>query len=154
MSARVSTLWYFVQGIIEIRCFNIRGGARIVLFARDEGGGYRLGWDGTNSYAKRTRGQDHIWIHNPKGGRISPPPAGWWSLFLFQKGEFMWCKLCGAIYVVQSMWCSPCGAIYVLQSMWCRLCGASYVMQGMWCSLGGATRYKAMQSEGKQRKAI
>ena len=39
MSARVSTLWYFLQGIIEIRCFKIRDGARMVLFDRDEGGG-------------------------------------------------------------------------------------------------------------------
>ena len=46
MSARVSTLWYFLQGIIEIRCFKIRDGARMVLFDRDEGGGIpaRLGW--------------------------------------------------------------------------------------------------------------
>ena len=54
MSARVSTLSYFLQGIIEIRCFKIRDGARMVLFDRDES------WDGMNSYAKRTRGQDHI----------------------------------------------------------------------------------------------
>ena len=39
MSARVSTLSYFLQGIIEIRCFKIRDGARMVLFDRDEGGG-------------------------------------------------------------------------------------------------------------------
>ena len=38
MSARVSTLSYFLQGIIEIRCFKIRDGARMVLFDRDEGG--------------------------------------------------------------------------------------------------------------------
>ena len=47
MSARVSTLSYFLQGIIEIRCFKIRGGARMVLFDRDEGGGSipaLLGW--------------------------------------------------------------------------------------------------------------
>ena len=31
--------WYFLQGIIEIRCFKIRDGARMVLFDRDEGGG-------------------------------------------------------------------------------------------------------------------
>ena len=60
MRARVSTLSYFLQGIIEIRCFKIRDGARMVLFDRDEGGRYRLGWDGMNSYGKRTRGQDHI----------------------------------------------------------------------------------------------
>ena len=60
MRARVSTLSYFLQGIIEIRCLKIRDGARMVLFDRDEGGGYRLGWDGMNSYGKRTRGQDHI----------------------------------------------------------------------------------------------
>ena len=39
MRARVSTLSYFLQGIIEIRCFNIRDGARMVLFDRDDGGG-------------------------------------------------------------------------------------------------------------------
>ena len=47
MSARVSTLSYFLQGIIEIRCFKIRDGARMVLFDRDEGGGSNpvgLGW--------------------------------------------------------------------------------------------------------------
>ena len=38
MRARVSTLWYFLQGIIAIRCFKIRDGARMVLFDRDEGG--------------------------------------------------------------------------------------------------------------------
>ena len=60
MSARVSTLSHFLQGIIEIRCFKIRDGARMVLFDRDEGGGYRLGWDGMTSYGKRRHGQDHI----------------------------------------------------------------------------------------------
>ena len=45
MSARVSTLSYFLQGIIEIRCFKIRDGARMVLFDRDGGGiPVRLGW--------------------------------------------------------------------------------------------------------------
>ena len=47
MSARVSTLSYFLQGIIEIRCFKTRDGARMVLFDRDEGGGSNpalLGW--------------------------------------------------------------------------------------------------------------
>ena len=39
MSARVSTLSYFLQGIIEIRCLKLRDGARMVLFDRDEGGG-------------------------------------------------------------------------------------------------------------------
>ena len=38
MRARVSTLWYFLQGIIEIRCLTIRDGARMVLCDRDEGG--------------------------------------------------------------------------------------------------------------------
>ena len=63
MRARVSTLSYFLQGIIEIRRFKIRDGARMVLFDRDEGGGggrTRLAWHGMNSYGKRTRGQDHI----------------------------------------------------------------------------------------------
>ena len=60
MRARVSTLSYFLQGIIEIRCFKIRDGARMVLFDRDEGGDTGTGWDGMNSYGKRTRGQDHI----------------------------------------------------------------------------------------------
>ena len=46
MRARVSTLSYFLQGIIEICCFKIRDGARMVLFDRDEGGRYRecLAW--------------------------------------------------------------------------------------------------------------
>ena len=61
MRARVSTLWYFLQGIIEIRRFKIRDGARMVFFARDEGGVEPgTGWDGMNSYGKRARGQDHI----------------------------------------------------------------------------------------------
>ena len=38
MSARVSTLSYFLQGILEIRCLKIRDGARMVLFDKDEGG--------------------------------------------------------------------------------------------------------------------
>ena len=38
MSARVSTLWYFLQWIIENRCFKIRECARMVFFAEDEGG--------------------------------------------------------------------------------------------------------------------
>ena len=50
MSARVSTLSYFLQGIIEIRCFKIRDGARMVLFDRDEGGGDTgTSWHGMNS---------------------------------------------------------------------------------------------------------
>ena len=44
----------------------------------------------------------------------------------------MRCKLCGAIYVVQSLWCKLCGAIYVKRSMWCKLCG---VVQAMQCNL-------------------
>ena len=39
-SARVSTLWYFLQGIIENRCFEIRECARMVFFAGDDGGYY------------------------------------------------------------------------------------------------------------------
>ena len=34
----------FLQGIIEIRCFKIRDGARMPFFARDEGGD--TGWAG------------------------------------------------------------------------------------------------------------
>ena len=37
MSARVMTLWYFLQGIIEICCFELRQCARMVFYARDEG---------------------------------------------------------------------------------------------------------------------
>ena len=47
MGARVMTLWYFLQGIIEICCLEIKKCARMVLFDRDEGGGrYRdlLAW--------------------------------------------------------------------------------------------------------------
>ena len=72
MRARVSTLSYFLQGIIEIRCFKIRDGARMVLFDRDDGGGRtRPSWHGMNSYGKRTRGQDHICFFNRKAGPIS-----------------------------------------------------------------------------------
>ena len=39
MSARVMTLLYFLQGIIEISCLKIKTCARMVLFDRDEGGG-------------------------------------------------------------------------------------------------------------------
>ena len=39
MDARVCTLSYFLQGIIEICCLKIKTCARIVLFDRDEGGG-------------------------------------------------------------------------------------------------------------------
>ena len=39
MGARVMTLWYFLQGIIEICCLEIKTCARMVLFDRDEGGG-------------------------------------------------------------------------------------------------------------------
>ena len=38
MDARVMTLWYFLQGIIEICCLKIKKCARMVLFDRDEGG--------------------------------------------------------------------------------------------------------------------
>ena len=38
MDARVMTLWYFLQGIIEICCLKIRECARMVFFAGDEGG--------------------------------------------------------------------------------------------------------------------
>ena len=47
MDARVMTLWYFVQGIIEICCLEIKKCARMVLFDRDDGGGritVGLGW--------------------------------------------------------------------------------------------------------------
>ena len=62
MDARVMTLWYFLQGIIEICFLKMKKCARMVLFDRDEGGGGDTGvsWHGMNSYGKRTRGQDHI----------------------------------------------------------------------------------------------
>ena len=41
----------------------------------------------------------------------------------------MQCKLCGAIYLVQSMWRKLSGAFYVVQSMLCKLCAAIYVVQ-------------------------
>ena len=41
--------WYFLTGM--------------------RGGRYRLAWHGMNSYGKRTRGQDNIWISNRGGGR-------------------------------------------------------------------------------------
>ena len=50
MGAHVMTLWYFLQGIIEICCLEIKTCARMVLFDRDEGGRYRFGWHGMNSH--------------------------------------------------------------------------------------------------------
>ena len=50
MDARVMTLWYFLQGIIEICCLKMKKCARMVLFDRDEGGQYRFGWHGMNSH--------------------------------------------------------------------------------------------------------
>ena len=46
MGARVMTLWYFLQWVIEICCLKMKKCARIVLFDRDEGGQYRgpLAW--------------------------------------------------------------------------------------------------------------
>ena len=38
MGARVMTLWYFLQGFIEICCLEMKTCARMVLFDRDEGG--------------------------------------------------------------------------------------------------------------------
>ena len=34
----MSTLWYFLQWIIENRCLEIRECARMVFFTKDEGG--------------------------------------------------------------------------------------------------------------------
>ena len=75
MSARVSTLSYFLQLIIAIRCFKIRDGARMVLFDKDEGGiQARLGWyefmwktntwSGSYMFFQSKRGAD-----NPGGAR-------------------------------------------------------------------------------------
>ena len=51
VDARVMTLWYFLQGIIEICCLEMKQCARMVLFDRDEGGGrYRPAWHGMNSH--------------------------------------------------------------------------------------------------------
>ena len=50
MDARVMTLWYFLQGIIEICFLEMKKCARMVLFDRDEGGQYRLAWHGMNSH--------------------------------------------------------------------------------------------------------
>ena len=44
MDARVMTLWYFLQGIIEICCLKMKKCARMVLFDRDEGGGAIPAW--------------------------------------------------------------------------------------------------------------
>ena len=46
MDARVMTLWYFLQGIIELCFLKMKKCARMVLFDRDEGGQYRdwLAW--------------------------------------------------------------------------------------------------------------
>ena len=46
MDARVMTLWYFLQGIIENCCLEIKKCARMVLFDRDDGGGGDTGWPG------------------------------------------------------------------------------------------------------------
>ena len=46
MGARVMTLLYFLEGIIEICCLEIKACARMVLFDRDEGGGAIPGWAG------------------------------------------------------------------------------------------------------------
>ena len=43
MDARVCTLSYFLQGIIEICCLKIKTCARMVLFDRDEGGAIPAG---------------------------------------------------------------------------------------------------------------
>ena len=71
MRARVSTLSYFLQGIIEIRCFKIRDGARMVLFDRDEGGSIPVGlgwyefiwktntWSGSYMNSHTQRGVDN-----------------------------------------------------------------------------------------------
>ena len=66
------TLWYVLQGMIEICCLKIKKCARMVLFDREEGGGrYRgpLAWyeftfrmdEGPESYANRRsqRGADN-----------------------------------------------------------------------------------------------
>ena len=51
MDARVMTLWYFLQGIIEICCLEMKKCARMVLFDRDEGGGNTgTSWHGMNSH--------------------------------------------------------------------------------------------------------
>ena len=51
MDARVMTLWYFLQGIIEICCLEMKKCARMVLFDRDEGGGDTgVPWHGMNSH--------------------------------------------------------------------------------------------------------
>ena len=49
MSARVSTLWYFLQWIIENRCFKLRECARMVFFAEDEGGITGIPWRYANN---------------------------------------------------------------------------------------------------------
>ena len=51
IDARVMTLWYFLQGIIEICCLKIKKCARMVLFDRDEGvRRYRFAWHSMNSH--------------------------------------------------------------------------------------------------------
>eukprot|EP00959_Pyramimonas_sp_CCMP1952_P226081 4727803-Pyramimonas_sp.AAC.1 len=62
----------------------------------------------------------------------------------------MWCKLCGAIHVVQSARCNVVwgklfgasyvsklrSATYVVQASWCGRCGARNMMQTVWVKQG------------------
>ena len=72
------TLWYFLQGIIDICFLKIKECARMVLFDREEGGGDTgVPWHGMNLHLGWTRGQNHMQIAYPKGGRITPGGWGW-----------------------------------------------------------------------------
>ena len=44
----------------------------------------------------------------------------------------MWCKLCGAAYVVRYARCNIRSAMYRYIHMWCNLCGESGVVQSAW----------------------
>ena len=78
MFARVMTLWYPLKWIIGICCLQINKCARIVLFDSDEGGtDTGTGWHGMNLHLGWTRGQNHMQIAYPKGGRITPGGGGW-----------------------------------------------------------------------------
>ena len=76
MSARVSTLSYFLQGIIEIRCFKIRDGARMVLFDRDEGGGRTRDWLGWYEFIWKTNTWSGSYMFFQSKSRTVNPGVG------------------------------------------------------------------------------
>ena len=111
MSARVSTSSYFLQGIIEIRCFQIRGGARMPFFARDEGGGSIPAWLGWYEFIwkSNTWSGSYMNFQSQRGDDKSGGGEGGRIYSLLRKEN-----LCGVTYVAQFMRCMWCGATYVV----------------------------------------